>query len=472
MPSDFNYSNDKCSIKNCSNKHNSLLLCKKHYQRYITDEKIKKIQTNVYRNNFGVKTKRDYLRNYLYGFIHYSTAIHLYYIEHFPLESIFIYHSKSIYKENQQEFTIDEFIKDFNYSENHEINDIKLHFDQKSYADGVKKFTATKEKNKIKNRIYLISFTIFIIILYASYHYSYQLHNNRNYVALSIIFFLFFSIVKSGLDYTETIKSLFEKLLKGKMYVNAIDNEKIIKKSSFLINRLYTRHELRYGIFGIIISNGLIFVVADIYTYWNKSFIYNAINSTLIICSTFMILIIYSVMSKNLSSLLITRRFHNAEFNLKLYSLNKESGIKTEKYYFRKLLIYNFFVIITSLFSFYLMMKYKVAFFYILLFSYYVNWNFVSTFFIFKMNFMYSSQFKKLIILEKKKLDESTAKDRFEKFRFLENLKLNFLYDNNSLKAYVKYLIPFIISYIIMKKDNFIFNLLKSIWNKLEQINL
>jgi len=152
----FKYSQKTCNIKDCKKEHYELFLCKNHYDQYISNPKIHSIQSKVYKYNVLKLNLKDKLIYFLNFFIHYTTTIHFYYIEHFPLESLFLFHRKKILNEETKNFTKEQFIKDFDFDENKELQYIKTHF-KIDDADKPLQDFISKENNPTNTKIFFNS---------------------------------------------------------------------------------------------------------------------------------------------------------------------------------------------------------------------------------------------------------------------------------------------------------------------------
>jgi len=142
------YDSETCNIKNCKNKQKDLFLCKYHYNIYVLDNEILNKLARLKRIVDKRATFKDKLTYYIYYFFHYLTGIHVAYIEHFLLETIFEHYKKKLYKENNYPFTIEQFVSNFDYQENRYLDDIKVHFETKSFYEPIKLFVDNKDENK------------------------------------------------------------------------------------------------------------------------------------------------------------------------------------------------------------------------------------------------------------------------------------------------------------------------------------
>jgi len=160
------YSTEICNVKNCNNKFHKILLCKKHYDRYIIDEKINLIQTNVFNYSIEKKTFSDYLKLFFYSLFHHTFNIHVYYIEHFPLESIFLYHYRKINIKNNEYYELNQFIEDFDYEQNYKVRNLKSLFKTKDSNKRLLEFANSKIKGW-NTFMFIVFFIVFFISLFS-----------------------------------------------------------------------------------------------------------------------------------------------------------------------------------------------------------------------------------------------------------------------------------------------------------------
>src|SRR5882672_9577616 len=86
------YRVDRCNISGCDREVFDLLLCKTHFDRYITDDTARKIQTAILRAVLGTESAKQMAVRRLMVVAHYLFSAHIPFAEHYPLESLFLYH--------------------------------------------------------------------------------------------------------------------------------------------------------------------------------------------------------------------------------------------------------------------------------------------------------------------------------------------------------------------------------------------
>lgn len=137
----MNYSTEKCNIPNCEETHYRDFLCKKHYKMYVVDEKSSSIMERLYRINTNQKKLSDWFVLIINNLIHYTANISVYYVEHFPLETLFIYHFKNVDIGKNKHYNKLDFIKDFDDKNNHRIGLLKSHLKTQDSKDKIVEFT-------------------------------------------------------------------------------------------------------------------------------------------------------------------------------------------------------------------------------------------------------------------------------------------------------------------------------------------
>lgn len=439
----YKYSNEKCNINGCQNPHHSLFLCKQHYDEYITDAKILKIQSLIFRLENGTVTFLEGLKVFIYTIIHLLTTIHVYYYEHFPLESLFIYNFNRWKKLSNDK--INKLINDFNFKENHSLIYLKNIVDHVDANKEVVEFT-TKSLNKIKNiSIYLCSLAIYasILIFYKPIN---QIPNFEIYKMFLLVFILGTTIILSGINFYNSSIQLLQEGLNDNLYNSKRDNLKFIKDSRLIIDKIKGNDEMRYVQMGNIF--GSLTIALFILNF--KYIIHLSINELIIIIpflisTAIMIVVFAQLFFKNNYLLTIYKKIMISDFKINLYSLNRDAGLSIIKAFIRNLFIYSFFLIF--LFE-YILVKYKnVDTFLIVILLIFLSKNFISFLYVYKISNQLKKQFKISKQEELVKLNKSKSKDRFEKHEFVKNLNLNLFFDWKPFLKIVGFSLPFLIDY-------------------------
>jgi hypothetical protein len=447
----FQYNPCTCNIKGCTNQHFSILLCKNHYDQYITDEKIKIIQSNVQKYSFGKQTLKDRTRHLLFFIIHYSTAIHVYYIEHFPLESLFLYHLRDVYKKNGNLNAL-QYIKDFDYIENESIGSLKSDFKTIDANQNIIQFTSKKGS---KSRIYafLVIYLAFIVLLFISQLLSLTISYHEILSKLPLIFLPCIPVIILGTNFRNSTNDVIKRAMDNKLYKERADNDSLLMASQKIIQSIRRTEETRAGYIGSMLGVCSVATFIAIKEIWgNISFIELLFTSFLLILSIILALLLFSIILENRKVLLIIRRFHKANYNFNLYALDKNIGINYLKTYLRNLILYNVFTIFTYCFTFYLINKQigvTIPIVVIIMSSLLVNLNFASFYFIAKLHHILKDQFRNSITAEEILLNDSESSDRFQKYSFIKSLKLDLYFRKEFLIKTITYSIPYLITLII-----------------------
>ena len=449
------YNADICNIKNCDNKQDEYFICKKHKKQYVTDSKLISTLERRKRIIEGNSTLKDKLYYALYFLIHYATGIHVKYIEHFPNETIFLYHLSSVYQEKNKKFTTEEFITDFEFEENYEIDSLKVNFSKSDYKVPLREYSDNKIGNNIL-KFYAIAFLLYTIILIAVNLFSLKSFLNSVFIQLELVFFLSYFIIKRGIIFFNKSKELLKLALDDNLYHSKKDNKDFVIESHNTLNKIKSLDENKFIIYGGLVGVSIFGIVSFVTQNLDQgnSLLSTLINSPLVLASIFMGLILFSYIWNNRFIIPLVRRIRNKKIKFKIYNLSGNLGISILRDFLKTLSNYNLVIILTyvSIEYFFRISKFYLVLSYLLLFL--ISWNMVSYYFIFKIQAFLKNQFNSEVNKEKIRLEDSKARDRFEKHNFLNELKFELFPIRKTIVRIFNLMYPFIISYIIMKHDH------------------
>lgn len=454
------YSTEICNVKNCSNKFHKILLCKKHYDRYIIDEKINLIQTNVFNYSIGKKTFSDYLKLFFYFLFHHTFNIRVYYIEHFPLESIFLYHYRKKNIKNNEHYNIIEFIEDFDYEQNYKIRNLKSLFKTKDSNKRLLEFAKSKMEDW-NTLMFIVFFIVFIISLFSIKLFTkIEIHYYDIFAKFALSFLMSIPIVYLGVKFINSSKVIINIAGNDKLYESKSDNQKFLEDSQSIINRIDRNIENKFSFFGYLFAMFTFILNVIIKDLSGVGYLAISISLYLSFLVFIQLAILFSVLWQNLFIVPIIRRFHNSLFKMDIYSLDKDIGIKDLKQFIRNLLLYNIIVLITYFsISREFVNNYTVIFFVI---SYLIGWNISSFIFIYKIYNNLQKQFKEKITDEKAALNINKSLGKFEKYRFLEDLNLDLFIRWKSITKPIFLLIPLALKTLFEKYGPNIIEFIKS----------
>lgn len=451
------YKTHICNIKNCEKSQEDFFICKEHLEKYASDPKLNKTLERQKRIITGKSNLKDKFYYKLYYFLHYSTGIHVKYIEHFQNETIFLYNLPLVYKRKNKKFTTEEFISDFDYKENYEIDSLKVKFSKTQYKTPLIEYSENKVKAFLL-KYYLIAFISYISILFTINLLSGKSFLNSVFIQLTLVFFLSYFIVKRGVVFFNKSKNLIKLALENNLYKYKKDNKNFILESHTTLRKIKSLEENKYIYYGNLFSFFTFCVGYFIYKNYSNdySLASSFFNIPLIIASFFMGFILFSFIWNNRFIIPVVRRIRNNTIKFDIYSLKKDYGISILKEFLKTLSNYNLVIILTflTLEYFFNLGKTHSVISFIILFL--IGWNFSSYIFIFKIQSFLKKQFKLEVEKEKNKLEGSNSKDRFEKHKFLNELKFELFPIKRILLRFFNLIYPFIISYIIMKQDKYI----------------
>lgn len=448
----WKYSNEKCNIKGCNNAHHSLFLCKKHFDKYIDNEKILKTQILLYKDEFGDTTLCEKLKLFLHRVFHLITTIHVYYYEHFPLETLFIHH---FYRFNT--YTIEnkiELIKDFDFEDNNRLLILKNIIDDQDVnnelIDYLKK---TTNFNRLKYAF--ISFIVLSLSLSYTIITNVKLPFNAYYIDIFFYSILLFLIVYFGTKQVGSSKKLYLSAINNKLFELKSKNNEYIKSIKRELYYLKGDDEINYSttgwIFGLAISS-IVFTFAKM----NEISLQYGLIAILIVSSIFILL------SQSLLMLISARYILNTlvkivpdGLRIDLYDLTKNIGQIELKNNLRNAFVFNLSVVLLFFSFIPKIMSYSIdiRFLILLILPIYTISNFKSLKVTTKINKNLKSRFIIAKLTELSKINKSKRSDRFEKYKFIESLKFNFLINWNLI---LRLLIVFASNTFVILKDIFI----------------
>ncbi|WP_179005890.1 hypothetical protein [Winogradskyella forsetii] len=465
----FKYSIKTCNIKNCKRKHYDLLLCENHYEQYIISPKIHAIQSKVYKYNFlklNLKDKLIYILNF---FIHYTTTIHIFYIEHFPLESLFLFHRNKVLKEENRNYTKEQFIEDFNFDENIELQYLKTLFKTDDADKPLQDFIYKKNNPLVPKYFSIGSFAITIAYILLSAYMPDKFSNSK--ISVLIFLMLFLSVYwyfnsKSIVNLKNILKLAYDnKLLKKKK-----KNEKFIRLSLPRINKINNRGELTANNLGFTFGIVLLVIGKSIYENWEKGFF---VVSFIFIIG---IVLLFSTLNAHLTTQ-IRMLSHTSITNLsknkiqfKLYELNELSGINELRLFLRNSL--SFLLVNIFMFSFLVFLvlskQHNTETILIVVFTcLFIFFEFYNIYKILKLSNKIKVQFNAAIKNELSNLDDSTSISKFKKAEFINKLKLNLFVDVKMWFNLLRNFLIFLITYLIYEHDNEIIEFIRNFYSNI-----
>jgi len=485
---DFEYKNLTCNIKNCNNPSNEYLICNIHRDKYITDNKIKRIQTLISKIYYKSISLKERFIIFLFNLIHYTTTYHIYFVEHFPLESLFLYHKKKLYKNYRtflqtkdnnlkEKILLDasQLIKDFNFKENIFLNDVSQIIN--NLSDNTQKVTYdslddlliySEIKSSIINPklfkyLLLIIFLIYSVTKLLDIQLVYLFSIDFKYLSLIALIGLVW--VNNGLKYIFSLDFLIAKAYNQKLYKDRKSNEKFIESYINLKSKLLKDSEFRVSNIGYFLGLCVLpiylfikeIISVQLSVYNNLLSIAVCLISIILIYSYFLIYPFMTSFSRFIDDI------YPENFLIQLYAPDKSLNVNEIK----RTLLYNIvfnaifvFIIwsIPSLFMFHLF-SYMNIYLYILAILFSFTWALLRV-----RNIRLSSiiirniysNFKKMKKTEINKLKEDPQIDHHEKYDFISNLKFfNFSvvsFAKKHIQPLIYLLLGIIVTLIIEKK--------------------
>lgn len=443
------YDHDKCNIKSCVNPQYKYLICEEHYERYIVDEVIKRKLQLLNRIVSDKATRKDKIVYYLNYLKHYITSVHVSYIEHYPLETIFLYHKKKIYRKENINFNLNEFIDDFNYVENKELDEIKVYFHDSQWKEPFVEFENFRNSKKITKSylvLWIISISLYSILSGLKINIPYQ-----EYWLILLIIGLFLSIVVySSSVFSNKVKNLVNESINNNFLKTKEANKEFLKSSFLYIYRIKGMNELLYNFYGALSGIFGVLYFKNIYELFSLNIWSIIAYSIMFFLSYRILVIIVGMFWDNRHLLKIVHKIPTKSLKFNLYNKNEDLGISTLKKYIQSLIIYNISVVATlsaTSISLY-MLDIKIEWTTYFIISFFFAWNLFSNIFLIKLIYNTRKEFVEEKTSELIKLNKTNSAQSYIHYNFINNLKLNIL-DLNSIKNKTKKLLLFIIPLII-----------------------
>lgn len=458
----ISYSLEKCNIKGCDSNQYDLLLCKKHYTKYIFDVKSTKIQSLVHRIATRKLKLIDKLKIILNTILHYIFITRVYYVEHFPLESIFLYNFWKNKKNSNSDKEKSDFIDDFDYENNYYAGHIKSSICNQKYNQDL---IEDSKDDGIKLTFYVYLTVLILLILtyfYINLFSNIYIPEYGHYLEIISILFLLTPIIFLGGKYILAIKEVIKLAYKNNLYQSETDNLKFLENCRSIIYRIKRNNERKLTFFGGSIALATIYFFHEYpiveYCGLNVKIFFTITNILIFI----LFAIILNISWNNFYLIHFIRRFENSTFKIDLYDLDRNLGLKEIKSLFRFILVFNLVLLI----SFYSLITDSILDNPLILFClcfFFIGGNISSLIFLPRLYYWLRNQFNELVKIEKENIEKLPFVEKYQKFEFLKDLKLNLLYDWNFKLKQLLFLVPLFIKIIIEKYQDPMLNWIKTL---------
>ena len=478
---DFEYKNLTCNIKNCNNPSNEYLICDVHREKYISDNKIDRIQiliSKMYYNSISLK-ERSMI--FLFNLIHYTTTYHIYFVEHFPLESLFLYHKKKLftnyrtYMQTNDNILKDkilldasELVKDFNFEENIFLNDIlqlinklcvntqKVNYDSLDDLLIYSEIKAIIMNPKLFKYLLLISFLFYFVTKLFDIQLVYLFSIDFKYILL--IAFLGLGWVNNGLKYIFSLDSLVTKAYHQKLYEDEKSNEEFIESYINLKKKVVKDSEFRASYIGSFVGTCVLPIYFFIKELISVQLSISCILLSIVVCLISIILFYsyYCTYPLMTSFSRFIDDIYPEKFLMQLYAPDKSFNVEEIKQTLLYNIIFNviFAIIIWSIPVLLLLQlaSYMNIFLYILAFLFSFYWALlrvrnIRLSSIIMRNLYYN--FKKMKKTEISKLKDNPCFDSHKEYDFVSNLKFFNFSVVNFAKKHIQQLIYLLLGIII-----------------------
>jgi hypothetical protein len=182
------YHPTNCNIVGCDEPQNSLFLCKKHEADYLASASARRLQEEVVELLDGRADTLLRIRAYLWSRLHYITNVPVPFVEHFPLESLYLHHRRTLLDQMAANASslrdncnrLHAFIKDFGHPANETLGDLQwrrtwyCNDSQHAYNRSLDFSTELEQTTIFSPRTFAIvatlTFALFVVAILANKH--------------------------------------------------------------------------------------------------------------------------------------------------------------------------------------------------------------------------------------------------------------------------------------------------------------
>lgn len=269
------YATNQCNIRGCTEPIHRHYLCQKHFKQYVSNPIVK----NICDEFDLVDQKKEPLslrfKRIMHHILHYVFDTPMYFVEHFPLEHIFLGNLTFIKQSSKVDFDLGtHLLNDFDYKENDNLPMLKRVLAYKDLAN-------IKIDNKEEYQLQpfeLPSFKLIwlcllgIILTYIAFYTSYEYHNEKflgfSYQDIvsngwSIIFVsvLILLMIYSGLKIPRSYNNLIDRAYNLNLFDNPQDNIDVLSETNYVKNRFLKLGSFKASLWGLITGQVFISVI-------------------------------------------------------------------------------------------------------------------------------------------------------------------------------------------------------------------
>lgn len=234
----------ECNIVGCERSQSSLLLCKAHEAEYVASPATLRLQQEIVALLERRAGTRLRVRAYLWSTLHYVTNLPVPFVEHFPLESLYLYHRRRLFDRmgskgsNQLDdcARLQTLIRDFGHADNETLEDLKWrsswycndsqHAYNRSLDFSVELRQAIPFVPRTFARIATLTFTLYVAAALANKHAGtlIALPGSLSVMGAFLWFAFCAGLVLGGLVVLHRLGPLMAKAQSHKLYAVAADN--------------------------------------------------------------------------------------------------------------------------------------------------------------------------------------------------------------------------------------------------------
>ena len=247
-------------------------LCQKHFKQYVSNPIVKNICCEFDLIDQKKKPLSLSFKKIMHHVFHYAFDTPMYFVEHFPLEHIFLGNLMFIKQSSKVDLELGtHLLNDFDYKENDNLPMLKRVLDNKDLAN-------VKINNKDEYRLQPIELPSFklmwtcllgIILTYLAFYTSYEYDIEQflgfsyqdvvsigwNIIFMSLLILL---MIYSGLKIPRSYNKLINRAYSLNLFDNPEDNIDVLKEAEYVKKRFYKLSSYKASLIGLI--TGLLFL--------------------------------------------------------------------------------------------------------------------------------------------------------------------------------------------------------------------
>lgn len=274
----------ECNIASCGSPQHKLFMCQAHFKRYVDSDQARVLMEEVYALSTGAAPTSLVRKARLNNVVHYLTNLSVPYVEHFPLESLFLYHRDRLLSQSAtdapgrrfpkcREFK--QLLEDFAYPTNQNIAALRTRYAQ--LCDDTRFLYSTEHRiaDHLRELMlfspsrYLVVATIAVVLLSALSSAEVRSRFNSHLPEMltptwvTVAYLACVGIVVGGAVFLRRIDPVLNLAGQHKLYVSSEENREAIAVAATVRGRFDSRAGLDYTVSSMTLT-GLMFSIIPV----------------------------------------------------------------------------------------------------------------------------------------------------------------------------------------------------------------